>query len=169
MSENNKIQNNKVKPGRSALANERVRTSDDDHHMEFVDAVNGIAYINDSGSVRLSATRNSIEAIETSVVLVTGGDDHGNDYSLLRKVIKEKVVGVIYLGNSSDLFLKHFSSQEMFFAKAENINEAVMIADAFSRSGDVVLFSPACSGCSGSDNYKVRGNRFKAAVKNLRG
>lgn len=169
MSENNKIKNYHAKLDLSLLARDRVRSSEDDHHMEFVDEVSGIAYINDSRSISLMATRNSLEAIETSVILITGGDDRDNDYSVLTQQIKQKVVAVIYLGENGDKILKHFSAHSMLFAKAQNTKEAVQIAHAYSRSGDVVLFSPACPSYHAHDNYKNRGNEFKAIIKELRG
>lgn len=169
MSENNKIKNYHAKLDLSLLSRDRVRSSEDDHHMEFVDEISGIAFINDSRSIRLTATRNSLEAIETSVVLITGGDDRDNDYSVLTQQIKQKVVAVIYLGENSDKILKHFSAHSMLFAKAGNIKEAVQIANTYSRSGDVVLFSPACPSYHAFDNYKNRGNEFKAVIKELRG
>jgi UDP-N-acetylmuramoylalanine--D-glutamate ligase len=168
MSEINKIKNYHEKLNRSLLSRERARSSEDDHHMEFVDEISGIAYINDARAINVPATRNSIESIETSVVLITGGDDRDSDYSMLTQVIKQKVVAVIYLGNNSDNILKHFSAHSMLFAKADSVNEAVQIAACFSRSGDVVLFSPACSGCHHQDNYKNRGNEFKDLIKKMR-
>ncbi len=168
MSEDNKIKNYQDKLDHSLLSRERVRSSEDDHHMEFVDEVNGIAYINDSKSIRLTATRNSLEAIETSVVLIIGGDDKENDYSVLTQQVRQKVVGIVYLGINSDSVLKHYSTHNMLFAKATTIKEAVQIATAYCQSGDVVLFSPACAG-SAADNYKTRGNEFKQIIKILKG
>jgi UDP-N-acetylmuramoylalanine--D-glutamate ligase len=169
MSENNKIKNYHEKLDLSLLSRERVRSSEDDHHMEFVDELSGIAYINDSRSILLTATRNSLEAIETSIVLIIGGDDRDNDYSVLTQQVKQKVVAIIYLGVDSNKILKHFSAHTMFFAKADNVKEAVQIASVYSRSGDVVLFSPACPSYHAFDNYKNRGNEFKEIIRNLRG
>jgi len=167
MQENSKLKNYHSKLDLTLLSRERVRTSEDDHHMEFVDEINGIAYVNDSKSIRVTATRNSLEAIETSVILIVGGDDQELDYSILAKQIKEKVVAIIYLGNNPNNILQHFSKHYMLFAKADNINEAVQFGSMYGQSGDVVLFSPACSKQNEHDNYKKRGNEFKCAVKKL--
>lgn len=167
MSDINKIQNYHARLDLNLLSRDRVRSSEDDHHMEFVDEVNGIAFINDSKAIRLTATRNSLEAIETSVVLIIGGDDRDNDYSVLFRQVKDKVVAIIYLGSQSDKILKHYSRHSMLFAKALNVKEAVQLANAYARSGDVVLFSPACPSYHAFDNYKNRGNEFKEIVKTL--
>ncbi len=167
MTENNKIRNYHDKLNQRVLSRNRVRSSEDDHQLEFVDEINGIAFINDSRSIRLTATRNALESIETSVVLIVGGDDKDNDYSVLAQQVKEKVVAIVYLGSYSDKILKYYSSHKMLFAKASSIKEAVHISSAYAMAGDVVLFSPACPSFHAFDNYKSRGNEFKELVRNL--
>ncbi len=162
-----KIKYNETKQEHVLLSRQRVQSSDDEHQLEFVAQVNGISYINDAKSIRLTATRNSLEKIETSVVLITGGEDSGNDYSTLSQQVKQKVVAIIYLGNYSDEILKHYSSHYMLFTKAASLREAVVLASCYGRSGDAVLFSPACN--NSVDNYKTRGNEFKACVNSLNG
>jgi UDP-N-acetylmuramoylalanine--D-glutamate ligase len=122
-----------------------------------------VGYINDSKSIRLTATRNSLELLTTPVVLILGGEDIDNDYSILAKQIKQKVTSIIYLGSDNDQIFKHYAKSYLLFAKASTINEAVKIAAAYAKSGDSVLFSPACD----SKNYKNRGNEFKEVVKHL--
>ena len=162
-----KIKNNETKQENALLSRQRVQSSDDEHQLEFVDEVNGIAYVNDARSIRLTATRNSLEKIETSVVLIAGGEDSGNDYSMLSQQVKQKVVAIIYLGNYSDEILKNYSSHYMLFTKAASIREAVVLASCYAKSGDAVLFSPACE--NSVDNFKARGNEFKLCVYSLKG
>jgi len=166
MSEN-KIKNNQTQQESLLQQRQRVQSSDDEHQLEFVAEVNGIAYINDARSIRLTATRNSLEKIETSVVLIIGGDDKENDYSVLAQQIKQKVVAIVYLGNYSDQILKHYSTHYMMYVRAASMQEAVTMASCYAKSGDAVLFSPACE--NAVDNYKIRGNEFKAIVQNLIG
>lgn len=167
MNEFEKIKKHSENIDSEMLSRKRVRSSDDDHQMEFVDEVNGVAFINDSKSIRLTATRNSLESIEASVVLILGGDDRDNDYAILGSQVKQKVVGIVYMGTNSDKILKHFSAHSMLFAKAENLKEAVQISAVYARSGDVVLFSPACPSYHPFDNYKNRGNEFTDLVKKM--
>jgi UDP-N-acetylmuramoylalanine--D-glutamate ligase len=163
MSEN-KIKQYQSSLNHQLLSRERSRSSEDDHHMEFVDEVNGITFINDARSISIASTRNSLEATEASVVLITGGKDLSADFSRLSSEVKQKVAGIIYLGNSSSAILDHYSDHDMLFCKADTIREAVISSSCFARPGDVVLFSP---GCSDEDNYRSKGNEFKFQVKNL--
>jgi UDP-N-acetylmuramoylalanine--D-glutamate ligase len=166
--ETNKIKNYHDKLNQSLVSRERVRSSEDDHQLEFVDEIDGVVYINDSKSTRVTSTRYSLEAVETGILLIVGGDDRENDYSLLRQQIKQKVVAIIYLGEQSDKVLKYYSGHKMMFAKAGSIRESVQIASAYARSGDAVLFSPACPSYQEFDNYKSRGNDFKSIIKKLK-
>jgi UDP-N-acetylmuramoylalanine--D-glutamate ligase len=162
-----KTENLTGRTGNRLLSRSRINASDDEHQMEFVGQVNGTAYINDSFSLTINATENSLKAVETSVILIIGGNDTANDYSLLADQINNKVVAIIYLGEYSDKILKHYLGHSMLFSMANDIKEAVSIADAYSRPGDAVLFSPACSSGNESDPYKSRGKEFKEIVKAL--
>jgi UDP-N-acetylmuramoylalanine--D-glutamate ligase len=159
---------NKIKSRETELSRTFVVSSMDEHQMEFVDQIDGTAFINDSQSMTVNSVLRSLNAIETSVILITGGDDSKNDYSLLKEQIEKKVVAVIYLGSSSDNILKHYHGHSMLFVMAENINEAVLIARSYSKSGDAVLFAPGCADTQRADAYKQRGREFKTIVKGLR-
>lgn len=149
------------------LLKQRALVQTDEHYLEFVEQVNGVGYINDSKSIRLKETLESLKRIEASIVLIIGGEkDKGNDYSVLGKQVREKVSAIIYLGEDSDTILQHFSTHAMLFAKAASIEEAVQMAYFFANAKDVVLFSP---GCDHSFDYKVRGYKFKKEVKKLPG
>ena len=144
---------------------EKIQTSDDNHQLEFVRKHKELTFVNDAKSIRTTATRYSLEAMQTSVVLILGGKNTVSDYFVLANKIKQKVVAIVYLGDNSNDILSFLTSKKMFFAKASSIDEAVQIASVIGRSGNVVLFSPACQ-CV-EENYKVRGNEFKQAVQKL--
>lgn len=147
------------------LLKQRALVQTDEHYLEFVAQVNGVGYINDSKSIRLKETLDSLKKIDASIVLIVGGEkDKENDYSILSKQIKEKVNAIIYMGENSDSILQHFSTHSMLFAKAASIEEAVQMAYFFANAKDVVLFSP---GCDHAFDYKVRGYKFKKEVKGL--
>jgi UDP-N-acetylmuramoylalanine--D-glutamate ligase len=148
------------------LLKQRALVQTDEQALEFVAKVNGIGYINDSKSIRITETLESLERMETSVVLIVGGDDEATDYAVLSKQVKQKVNAIIYLGKNSDSVLKHFSTHNMLFAKALTIEESVQMAYLFAGSNDIVLFSP---GCDHAHDYKVRGYKFKKEVNNLPG
>lgn len=138
--------------------------------MEPVAGIRGVLYVNDSKATSVQATRESLQAIEAgNIVLIIGGDDHRNDYASLSNLVREKVKMVIYLGSDNDHLLKHISKEEILFAPARSVEEAVAYASYAAAEGDVVLFSPACPSFDPFDNYKNRGNRFRRIVNQLTG
>ena len=70
----------------------------DEHHLEFAAEVNGVTYINDARSIRVSSTCFSIECIEAPIILIMGGDDLENEYSTMLPAMKNYVEAIIYLG-----------------------------------------------------------------------
>ena len=132
-----------------------VRT--DEHSMEAIATINGAVYVNDSVATSVQATRFSLENVEAGrVLLITGGDDHRNDYASLITQIREKVHTVIYLGSDKDRMMKHISKENVLFIPAESIEGAVKFAHYCAGSEDLVLFSPACPSFDAFDNYKNR-------------
>ena len=66
------------------LLKQRSFVQTDEHALEFVANVNGIVYINDSKAIRITETLESLERMESSVVLSIGGDDDKTDYAVVK-------------------------------------------------------------------------------------
>lgn len=140
----------------------------DEHSMEAVAQVEGVLFVNDSRATAVENTRASLRSIPgENVVLIVGGSDHRNDYASLAQEMRGKVKVAIYLGSDNDRLLKHISKEPILFARAETLEEAVTYARYCAKSGDVVLFSPACPSFDPFDNYKTRGIRFRKIVNEL--
>lgn len=146
----------------------KITPGQDEHNMEFVSEVKGVAYVNDSKSSCVSHLITSFESIEAPVILILGGYDSGNDYSIVSTFNKKKLKAIIYLGNNEESILKNYKNDSSMFVTAMSVEEAVKTAYWFGKKGDVVLFCPACPS-NAFDSYKTRGDEFKSAVKILRG
>src|SRR4051794_23923445 len=101
-----KPQSNAVSAQKVDLLKQRALVQTDEHSLEYVAHVNGVGYINDSKSIRVAETLHSLERMVGSVVLITGGEDTGADYSILSKQVQQKVSAIIYLGKESDSILQ---------------------------------------------------------------
>ncbi|MBU2591077.1 MAG: UDP-N-acetylmuramoyl-L-alanine--D-glutamate ligase [Nitrospinae bacterium] len=137
------------------------------NRMEFVDAIDGITFINDSKGTNVGAAVRSIESIDTPLILIAGGKDKGGDYTPLKEAIERKVKEVVLIGEASDRissFLPKTVSQTM----ASSLQEAVEIGYKRGKEGDTVLLSPACSSFDMFKSYEDRGNHFREAVKAIR-
>ncbi|NOT49834.1 MAG: UDP-N-acetylmuramoyl-L-alanine--D-glutamate ligase [Chitinophagaceae bacterium] len=138
-----------------------------EHRMEHVATVRGIEFINDSKATNVNSTWYALESITKPVVLILGGVDKGNDYSLIDELVKEKVRAIICLGTDNRKIHEAFGGTVSTIVNTSTANEAVHAAFHFAEKGDVVLLSPACASFDLFKNYEDRGNQFKKAVKEL--
>jgi UDP-N-acetylmuramoylalanine--D-glutamate ligase len=138
-----------------------------EHRMEPVAKIKGVQFINDSKATNVNSTWFALESINEPTILILGGVDKGNDYSLLNELIKEKVKAIVCMGIDNRKIHEAFGAFVSLIVNASTAEEAVKAAFHFSDKGDVVLLSPACASFDLFKNYEDRGNQFKSAVKNL--
>lgn len=138
-----------------------------EHRMEPAGVVKGISFINDSKATNVNSTWYALESMNNPVILILGGVDKGNDYSLLKELVKEKVKAIVCMGAENRKIHEAFGDIVSLMVNTENAQEAVQAAFHFANKGDVVLLSPACASFDLFKNYEDRGNQFKQAVKNL--
>jgi UDP-N-acetylmuramoylalanine--D-glutamate ligase len=138
-----------------------------EHRMEPVGLVRGVEFINDSKATNVNSTWFALESMTKPVILILGGVDKGNDYSLLFEMIKEKVKAIVCLGVDNTKLHKAFGHEVEIMVNTSSAEEAVKAAYHMSSKGDVVLLSPACASFDLFANYEDRGKQFKDAVKEL--
>jgi UDP-N-acetylmuramoylalanine--D-glutamate ligase len=138
-----------------------------EHRMEHVATVRGVEFINDSKATNVNSTWYALESMTKPTILILGGVDKGNDYSLIAELVKEKVKAIICLGTDNAKIHEAFGNIVTQIVDTKNAEDAVQGAFHFSGKGDVVLLSPACASFDLFKNYEDRGNQFKKAVKDL--
>lgn len=138
-----------------------------EHRMEFVASVRGVDFINDSKATNVNSTWYALESINKPIVLIMGGVDKGNDYSLIEDLVKERVKAIVCLGIDNKKIHAAFKDIVATIVDADNANDAVLKAFQLSTKGNAVLLSPACASFDLFKNYEERGNQFKEAVKGL--
>jgi UDP-N-acetylmuramoylalanine--D-glutamate ligase len=138
-----------------------------EHRLEMVAFVRGVEYINDSKATNINSTWYALESMTKPTILILGGVDKGNDYSILMDLIKEKVKAIICLGTDNRKIHEAFGNHVELIVNTSNAEEAVKAAYHFGEIGDAVLLSPACASFDLFKNYEDRGNQFKKAVKDL--
>jgi UDP-N-acetylmuramoylalanine--D-glutamate ligase len=138
-----------------------------EHRMELVLTIKGVEYINDSKATNINSTWYALESMTKPVVLILGGIDKGNDYSLIEDLVQEKVKAIVCLGIDNKNIHDAFEGKVAAMQDTVSAEEAVKAAYSFATKGDVVLLSPACASFDLFKNYEDRGNQFRKAVKNL--
>jgi len=138
-----------------------------EHRMEMVAAIRGVQFINDSKATNVNSTWYALESMKTPVVLILGGVDKGNDYSLLSEMVKEKVKAIVCLGIDNTKIHIAFKDDVATIIDTTTMEEAVANAYRLSVKGDVVLLSPACASFDLFKSYEDRGKQFKHTVNEL--
>ena len=136
-----------------------------EHRMESVATVRGIEFINDSKATNVNSTWYALESMNKPTVLILGGIDKGNDYSLIQELVIEKVTAIVCLGLDNKKI--HDAFPGIKIVDTSSAEDAVMEAFKLGKPGHVVLLSPACASFDLFKNYEDRGKQFKEAVKNL--
>lgn len=138
-----------------------------EHRMEHVSTVRGVEFINDSKATNVNSTWYALESMEKPTILILGGVDKGNDYSLIVDLVKEKVRAIVCLGVDNRKIHEAFKDDVAVIVNTASAEEAVKAAFHFAKKGDVVLLSPACASFDLFKNYEDRGEQFKKAVRDL--
>ncbi len=138
-----------------------------EHRMEYVSTVRGVEFINDSKATNVNSTWYALESMDKPTILILGGVDKGNDYSLIRDLVKEKVKAIVCMGVDNRKIHEAFQNDVALMVNTASAEEAVKAAFHFATKGDVVLLSPACASFDLFKNYEDRGRQFKEAVRDL--
>ena len=138
-----------------------------EHRMEAVATVRGVEYINDSKATNVNSTWYALESMTKPVILILGGVDKGNDYSVLMELMKEKVKAIVCMGVDNTKIHEAFGKEVSVIVNTASALEAVQASFHLANKGDVVLLSPACASFDLFKNYEDRGTQFKNAVKDL--
>jgi UDP-N-acetylmuramoylalanine--D-glutamate ligase len=146
---------------------EAVQTFENlEHRMEVVATIRGVEFINDSKATNINSTWYALESMTKPTILILGGVDKGNDYSLVDELIKEKVKAIVCMGVDNTKIHQAFSDR-VKIVDTLSAQDAVNASFSLASPGDVVLLSPACASFDLFKNYEDRGKQFKEAVKNL--
>ena len=138
-----------------------------EHRLESVTTSGGIEYINDSKATNVNSTWYALESMEKTTVWIAGGVDKGNDYSLLKEMVKEKVRIIVCLGLDNRKLHEAFGADVDMIINTTSMSEAVHVAKQMAKKGEAVLLSPACASFDLFKNYEDRGRKFKKAVRDL--
>ena len=138
-----------------------------EHRLEFVTKVYGVDYINDSKATNVNSTWYALESMQNPTVWIVGGVDKGNDYDMIKDLVKQKVKAIVCLGVDNKKIIKAFKDVVSVIVETKSADEAVRASARIATKGDTVLLSPCCSSFDLFDNYEDRGRKFKQAVKSL--
>jgi UDP-N-acetylmuramoylalanine--D-glutamate ligase len=137
------------------------------HRLEFVKTINNTDYINDSKATNVDSVYWALTAMDKPTVLILGGQDKGNDYRSIEKLVRQKVKAIVCMGVDNHKIVEFFTPIVKNIEEARSAAEAVQLAAKYTEGGDTVLLSPACASFDLFKNYEDRGEQFKKEVLSL--
>lgn len=137
------------------------------HRFETVGVINGVEYIDDSKGTTIDSTERALESCDKPVILIAGGRDKNSDYSVIKDLVKEKVRGLVLIGEAKDKIKRALGIAVKTY-DAKTMKEAVGMACRLATKDMLVLLSPMCSSFDMFRDYKERGEVFEEAVKDLK-
>jgi UDP-N-acetylmuramoylalanine--D-glutamate ligase len=162
------MEQNKVKGLKAQMLEARKKSmslfSDIGHRLESVGVKNGVEWINDSKATDIDSSYYSLELMEKPIIWIVGASDVERDYSVFDKLVRYKVKKVICFGSYETQIKYTFAGITEGYAHKETLEDAMVTAAEWSKDGDVVLFSPACSSFDLYDDYRQRGEHFKSLI-----
>ena len=138
-----------------------------EHRLEKVANVKGASYINDSKATNVNSCFYALQSMKSPTILILGGKDKGNDYNEIKELVKEKCVGLVYMGLHNEKLHQFFDPIGLPVRDVQSMKDAVQACYEMAKPGDTVLLSPCCASFDLFKSYEDRGEQFKACVKAL--
>lgn len=138
-----------------------------EHRLEKVGRVRGVEFINDSKATNVNACWYALDSMRTPTVLILGGKDKGNDYSEIFDLVKEKCIGLVFLGVDNSKLHAAFDGFNIPIADVKSMKDCVDACFKMAKPGSTVLLSPCCASFDLFKNMEDRGEQFKECVKQL--
>ena len=144
-----------------------------EHRIEFVREIDGVRFYNDSIASSPTRTIAGLKSFSQKVILLAGGYDKKIPYDVLGPHIVEHVKAVYLCGATGDKIRAAVENAPGYtpgnpkLIDCADLKDATLKAARDAKSGDVVLMSPASASFDQFKNFEVRGNYFKALVKEL--
>jgi len=155
----------KVHPG---LISRHLRSfSGVEHRLQNIGSYRGVTYINDSKATNVASTIVALNSFPgKNIWLILGGLGKGSSYRPLRPLIRQKVKGILLIGQDSPRIENDLDGTATIY-KCQTLKRAVSLAASQAEKGDIVLLSPACASFDQFRNFEERGQVFARLARQL--
>jgi len=139
------------------------------HRVEFVAALGGVDYYDDSKGTNVGATLAALQGMGRKVAIILGGDGKGQDFSPLKAALAAHGRAAALIGRDAGAIAAALEGSGVPLQRCADMDEAVRWCAGQAQVGDAVLLSPACASLDMYRNYAHRAEVFVAAVRGLEG
>ncbi len=151
---------------RAAMLAELTEFAGLPHRSQWVAAVNGVTYIDDSKVTNVGATLAAVAGMPGPLVMIAGGEGKNQDFSPLAAAFRGKVRHSVLIGRDAPRLARALAGV-CTLEICTTLPQAVQAAAHAAHPGDTVLLSPACASLDMFSDYAQRGRVFAQAVQEL--
>ncbi|WBY91339.1 UDP-N-acetylmuramoyl-L-alanine--D-glutamate ligase [Enterococcus casseliflavus] len=139
------------------------------HRTQYVTTINQVKFFNDSKATNILATEMALGGFDNEkLILLAGGLDRGNSFDDLVPALKGLKAIVLFGETKEKLAAAAQAAGVKTIEMTDNVETAVPLAFSLSAAGDTILLSPANASWDQYPNFEVRGDKFMAAVAELK-
>jgi len=146
-----------------------------EYRIELVRELNGVKFYNDSIASSPSRTIAGLNSFKQKVILIAGGYDKKIPYDVMGEVLVNKVKCLVLIGQTApkieQALMKEIErtgkGKDIPIIHCDTLKEAVEKAYESSKSGDIIIMSPASASFDMFKNFEERGKQFKDIVNSL--
>lgn len=133
------------------------------HRLEVLPS--RIPIINDSKSTNPIALLSALNCFrDKRVLLIAGGKDKNDDFSILRYNLDNVKIALLY-GENKDILKSLFAGEKIDTKLYQTLDQVVDNLESHLSKIDLILFSPGSSSLDQYNNFEERGNHFKELMK----
>lgn len=143
------------------------------HRVQSILIIDGVEYIDDSKGTNVGATIAALIGLsghtgqQANIILIAGGEGKGQNFEPLLEAVARFAKSVILIGRDSTIIKKAILGSGVDIFEATTLEAAVLKASDLTKSGDIVLLSPACASFDMFKDYSHRAAVFVKAVNEL--
>jgi len=142
-----------------------------EHRLELVGGYDGLSFYNDSDSTTPESGIAALESFGGPVTLIAGGSDKKLDLRPLARAAAGSAEVLITMGNTGPRLAQMareesaYAGRSMVVEEVNSLEEAMVGVRRLAMPGSAVVFSPSCPSYDMFDNFRHRGEVFKALVR----
>jgi UDP-N-acetylmuramoylalanine--D-glutamate ligase len=138
------------------------------HRLEVVADRDGVVWVDDSISTTPESTLAALQSFpDREIVLIAGGKDRGQDYTLLGRELAKRgavAIGLPVTGSRLVEAARTAGVPDDRAVEVADMESAVAAALRFATRGGAVLLSPAAASYNSYVNFEERGADFRARI-----
>ncbi len=138
-----------------------------EHRLEYVDTVNGISYYNDTEATNIKCSQIALSSFDKDITIILGGlERNQNFYDLVPYM--NNVKNIVGIGECRQRVKEFGDSLNIPTYIYEKLEDGFKKCVEITKTGGIVLLSPASASWDQYKECEIRGTEFKKYVKDIK-